>query len=309
MAIIPVSEFKLSFLDMSSWFKRKEKGIVTPTEQKKETPDGLWYKCPECKAVATMVEHKRLLHTCGSCHHHDRIEAVEYFDFLFDNHQFEELDADMHSADPLDFVDTKAYPQRLIATEKSTGLRDAVRTAHGQLNGLGLVVAAMDFKFIGGSMGSVVGEKIARAIDYARKHRLPFLMISRSGGARMMEAGFSLMQMAKTSAKLALLSEAGLPYISLLTDPTTGGVTASFAMLGDFNIAEPGALIGFAGPRVIKETIGKDLPKGFQSAEFVLEHGFLDFIIDRKDLKQRLSDLLTMLQPGEVAAKQPAATR
>ncbi|OWP62943.1 acetyl-CoA carboxylase, carboxyltransferase subunit beta [Hymenobacter amundsenii] len=294
---------------MSSWFKRKEKGIVTPTEQKKETPDGLWYKCPECKTVATMVEHKRLLHTCGSCHHHDRIEAVEYFDFLFDDHQFEELDADMHSADPLDFVDTKAYPQRLIATEKSTGLRDAVRTAHGQLNGLGLVVAAMDFKFIGGSMGSVVGEKIARAIDYARKHRLPFLMISRSGGARMMEAGFSLMQMAKTSAKLALLSEAGLPYISLLTDPTTGGVTASFAMLGDFNIAEPGALIGFAGPRVIKETIGKDLPKGFQSAEFVLEHGFLDFIIDRKDLKQRLSDLLTMLEPVKVAEGEPVTTR
>ncbi|NVO83263.1 acetyl-CoA carboxylase, carboxyltransferase subunit beta [Hymenobacter terrestris] len=286
---------------MSSWFNRKEKGIVTPTDQKKETPDGLWYKCPECKTVATMVEHKRLLCTCGNCSYHDRVEAAEYFNFLFDGGQFEELDADMHSADPLHFVDTKAYPQRLVATEKSTGLRDAVRTAHGQLEGLGLVVAAMDFKFIGGSMGSVVGEKIARAIDYAREHRLPFLMISRSGGARMMEAGFSLMQMAKTSARLALLSEAGLPYISLLTDPTTGGVTASFAMLGDFNIAEPGALIGFAGPRVIKETIGKDLPKGFQSAEFVLEHGFLDFIVDRKELKMRLHTLLSMLQAGKGA--------
>ncbi|MCA8831477.1 acetyl-CoA carboxylase, carboxyltransferase subunit beta [Hymenobacter pini] len=291
---------------MSSWFKRKEKGIVTPTEQKKETPDGLWYKCPECKTVATMAEHKRLLSTCGNCGHHDRIDAADYFDFLFDNHQYQELDADMHSADPLHFVDTKAYPQRVAATERSTGLKDAVRSAHGQMNGLGLVVAAMDFKFIGGSMGSVVGEKIARAIDYARQNRLPFLMISRSGGARMMEAGYSLMQMAKTSARLALLSEAGLPYISLLTDPTTGGVTASFAMLGDFNIAEPGALIGFAGPRVIKETIGKDLPKGFQSAEFVLEHGFLDFIVDRKELKNKLTELLTMLKPVEVAANQPA---
>ncbi|UOG74044.1 acetyl-CoA carboxylase, carboxyltransferase subunit beta [Hymenobacter tibetensis] len=289
-----------------SWFKRVEKGIVTPTEEKKETPDGLWHKCPECKTVATMAEHKRLLSTCGNCNHHERIDAAEYFEFLFDGGQFKELDETMHSADPLHFVDTKAYPQRLTATEKVTGLTDAVRTAHGQLNGLELVVAAMDFRFIGGSMGSVVGEKIARAIDYARQHRLPFLMISRSGGARMMEAGFSLMQMAKTSAKLALLSEAGLPYISLLTDPTTGGVTASFAMLGDFNIAEPGALIGFAGPRVIKETIGKDLPKGFQSAEFVMEHGFLDFIVDRKELKARLTDLLTMLRPTEVATKASA---
>jgi acetyl-CoA carboxylase carboxyl transferase subunit beta len=285
-----------------SWFKRVEKGIVTPTEQKKETPDGLWHKCPECKVVATMAEHKRLLFTCGSCNHHDRIDAADYFEILFDEARYTELDADMRSDDPLHFVDTKAYPQRVAATEKTTGLRDAVRTAHGQSNGQGLVVAAMDFRFIGGSMGSVVGEKIARAIEYARQQRLPFLMISRSGGARMMEAGFSLMQMAKTSAKLALLSEAGVPYVSLLTDPTTGGVTASFAMLGDFNIAEPGALIGFAGPRVIKETIGKDLPKGFQSSEFVLEHGFLDFIVDRKQLKQQLSDLLAMLRPTEEAA-------
>jgi acetyl-CoA carboxylase carboxyl transferase subunit beta len=278
-----------------AWFKRQEKGIITPTEQKKETPDGLWYKCPECKTVATMAEHKRLHYVCGNCGYHDRIDASSYFELLFDGGQFEELDANLTSGDPLQFTDTKSYPQRVQATEKNTGLKDAVRTAHGLSAGQPLVVAAMDFRFIGGSMGSVVGEKIARAIDYARQHRVPFLMISRSGGARMMEAGYSLMQMAKTSAKLALLAEAKVPYVSLLTDPTTGGVTASFAMLGDFNIAEPGALIGFAGPRVIKETIGKDLPKGFQSAEFVLEHGFLDFIIDRRELKQRLADLLTML--------------
>ena len=288
-----------------AWFKRQEKGIITPTEQKKETPDGLWYKCPECKAVATMAEHKRLHYVCGNCGHHDRIDAGAYFELLFDDQQFTELDAGLTSADPLHFVDTKAYPQRVLATQKSTGLQDAVRTAHGLSAGRPLVIAAMDFRFIGGSMGSVVGEKIARAIDYARQHRVPMLMISRSGGARMMEAGYSLMQMAKTSAKLALLAEAKVPYVSLLTDPTTGGVTASFAMLGDFNIAEPGALIGFAGPRVIKETIGKDLPKGFQSAEFVLEHGFLDFIVDRRELKQRLADLLSMVNTGkgqEVAA-------
>ena len=288
-----------------AWFKRVEKGIVTPTEQKKETPDGLWYKCPECKTVATMAEHKRLRYVCASCDHHDRIDAADYFEMLFDEGVFSELDANLTSGDPLHFVDTKEYPKRVAATERSTGLKDAVRTAHGLSAGQPLVVAAMDFKFIGGSMGSVVGEKIARAIDYARQTRTPFLMISRSGGARMMEAGYSLMQMAKTSAKLALLSEAGVPYVSLLTDPTTGGVTASFAMLGDFNIAEPGALIGFAGPRVIKETIGKDLPKGFQSAEFVLEHGFLDFIVDRRELKQRLADLLGMLQPAPVAVPTP----
>ncbi|MCR5888781.1 acetyl-CoA carboxylase, carboxyltransferase subunit beta [Hymenobacter sp. J193] len=290
-----------------SWFKRVEKGIVTPTDQKKETPDGLWYKCPECKTVAPMAEHKRLLYTCAKCNYHDRINSAEYFEVLFDNNQFTELDENLTSGDPLHFVDTKAYPQRIAATQRATGLQDAVRTAHGLMNGQELVVACMDFKFIGGSMGSVVGEKIARAIDYARQHRVPFLMISKSGGARMMEAGYSLMQMAKTSAKLALLSEAGVPFISLLTDPTTGGVTASFAMLGDFNISEPGALIGFAGPRVIKETIGKDLPKGFQSAEFVLEHGFLDFIVDRKELKQQLTDLLHMVQSSASEAVEAAS--
>ncbi|MDB5260754.1 MAG: acetyl-coenzyme carboxylase carboxyl transferase subunit beta [Adhaeribacter sp.] len=288
-----------------SWFRRVEKGIVTPTEQKKETPDGLWYKCPCCKEVTNTTEHKKNLYTCLKCDFHERINSAEYFEALFDDNKFEELNATLSSADPLQFVDTKPYPKRIAATQEKTHLVDAVRTAHGHINGLNLVVACMDFSFIGGSMGSVVGEKIALAIDFARVHKYPFLMISKSGGARMMEAGYSLMQMAKTSARLALLAEEGIPYFSLLTDPTTGGVTASFAMLGDFNIAEPGALIGFAGPRVIKETIGKELPKGFQSAEFVLEHGFLDFIVNRKELKQRLTDLITMLQPTEAA---PAKT-
>ncbi|NDK57136.1 acetyl-CoA carboxylase, carboxyltransferase subunit beta [Pontibacter fetidus] len=294
------------------WFKRVEKGIHTPTEEKKETPDGLWYKCPSCKAVTSMAEHRKNLSTCVKCNHHDRVGSKEYFAILFDNNEFTELDANLTSGDPLDFVDSKPYPNRIVATQKSTGLKDAVRSAYGKMNGQEITISCMDFNFIGGSMGSVVGEKIARAIDHARKTRTPFMMISKSGGARMMEAGFSLMQMAKTSAKLALLSEEGLPYISMLTDPTTGGVTASYAMLGDFNIAEPGALIGFAGPRVIKETIGKDLPKGFQSAEFVLEHGFLDFIVDRKELKQKLTDLLTMVYVKEAdatATKSSKATK
>lgn len=292
-----------------SWFRRVEKGIVTPTEQKKETPDGLWYKCPACKTVTNTAEHKKQLYTCPQCDFHARINSAEYFEFLFDNNQFEELDANLSSSDPLHFADTKPYPARIAATQSKTNLKDAVRTGHGQINGLDIVIACMDFNFIGGSMGSVVGEKIARAIDFAREHKYPFLMISKSGGARMMEAGFSLMQMAKTSAKLALLSEEKVPYISLLTDPTTGGVTASFAMLGDFNIAEPGALIGFAGPRVIKETIGKELPKGFQSAEFVLDHGFLDFIVNRKELKQKLTDLLRMLRDPNQEAKAPVAAK
>ncbi|MDR6560563.1 MULTISPECIES: acetyl-CoA carboxylase, carboxyltransferase subunit beta [unclassified Arcicella] len=278
-----------------SWFTRKDKGILTPTESKREAPDGLWYQCPSCKKAMHTREHKLFAYTCSNCNYHEKIGSQEYFEILFDQTKYTELDAMLSSGDPLEFVDTKRYPDRIKATEKKTGLKDAVRTAHGKVNGIEMVVSAMDFSFIGGSMGSVVGEKIARGIDYALAHKIPFLMISRSGGARMMEAGFSLMQMAKTSAKLALLAEAGIPYISLLTDPTTGGVTASYAMLGDFNISEPGALIGFAGPRVIRETIGKDLPKGFQSAEFVLEHGFLDFIVDRKDLKDKLSSLLGML--------------
>jgi acetyl-CoA carboxylase carboxyl transferase subunit beta len=279
-----------------SWFTRKDKGIQTPTEGKREAPDGLWYQCPSCKKIMHTREHRLLSYTCSNCNYHDKIGSKAYFEILFDENIFTELDQDMVSADPLNFEDTKKYPDRIRATIKKTGLNDAVRTAYGKMNGVDLCVACMDFNFIGGSMGSVVGEKIARAIQHSINTRTPFLMISKSGGARMMEAGFSLMQMAKTSAKLALLDEEKIPYISLLTDPTTGGVTASYAMLGDFNISEPGALIGFAGPRVIRETIGKDLPKGFQSAEFVLEHGFLDFIVDRKDLKDKLTSLLNMIK-------------
>jgi len=277
------------------WFKRTDKGILTPTESKREVPDGLWFKSPGGKIIHTR-ELKNNAFVVPEEDHHVRIGSKEYFEILFDNNEFTELDTDMESADPLRFTDTKPYPKRIRESQAKAELKDAVRTAYGKLNGLDVTVACMDFSFIGGSMGSVVGEKISRAIDHSLKNRKPFLMISRSGGARMMEAGLSLMQMAKTSAKLALLDRAGVPYLSLLTDPTTGGVTASYAMLGDFNFAEPGALIGFAGPRVIRETIGKDLPKGFQSAEFVLEHGFLDFIVDRRNLKNRISVLLKMLQ-------------
>ena len=278
-----------------SWFQRKVKGITTPTEQKKDAPDGLWFKTPTGTIVHTR-ELKNNAYVSPEDGFHVRIGSKEYFEILFDNNEFTELDENMSSGDPLGFVDSKPYPKRINATQAKTQLKDAVRSAHGKMNGHGLVVSCMDFSFIGGSMGSVVGEKIARAIDYALETKTPFLMISKSGGARMMEAGYSLMQMAKTSAKLARLGEAKVPYISLLTDPTTGGVTASYAMLGDFNIAEPGALIGFAGPRVIRDTVGKDLPKGFQSAEFVLDHGFLDFIVDRRDLKKKLSTLLKMLR-------------
>ena len=278
-----------------AWFNRKTKGIQTPTEQKKDVPDGLWYKTPSGN-ISHTAELKKNNFVVPEDNHHVRIGSKEYFEILFDKNKFVELDADLQSADPLNFVDTKAYPSRITATQQKTGLKDAARTGVGKINGDDLVICCMDFQFIGGSMGSVVGEKIGRAIDYARKNKIPFLMISKSGGARKMEAGFSLMQLAKTSAKLRLLAEDKIPYISLLTDPTTGGVTASFAMLGDFNIAEPGALIGFAGPRVIRETIGKDLPKGFQSAEFLLEHGFIDFIVDRRDLKKTISDLLKMLE-------------
>ena len=278
------------------WFVRENKGIVTPTELKRETPDGLWYKCPECKNVILTKAHRENAFTCPSCQHHEQIGSDEYFHILFDDDHIEELFGNLESADPLEFVDTKKYPDRLKASMAKTGMKDAVKVAKGKMAGSELVIACMDFSFIGGSMGSVVGEKVARGIAEARKLHCPFIMISRSGGARMMEAGFSLMQMAKTSAQLALLAEAGLPYISILTDPTTGGITASFAMLGDFNLAEPGALIGFAGPRVVRETIGKDLPKGFQSAEFVLEHGFLDAIVHRKEMKETLAKLLRMVK-------------
>ncbi|MBX2894900.1 MAG: acetyl-CoA carboxylase, carboxyltransferase subunit beta [Cyclobacteriaceae bacterium] len=276
------------------WFKRTDKGILTPTESKREVPDGLWFKSPGGKIVHTR-ELKNNAYVVPEEEYHVKIGSQEYFEILFDNNEFTELDANMESADPLKFTDTKAYPKRIKESQAKSNLKDAVRTAYGSMNGLEITIACMDFSFIGGSMGSVVGEKIARAMDHSLKTKKPFLMISRSGGARMMEAGLSLMQMAKTAAKIALLDQAKIPYISLLTDPTTGGVTASYAMLGDFNIAEPNSLIGFAGPRVIRETIGKDLPKGFQSAEFVLDHGFLDFIVDRRNLKSRLSLLLKMV--------------
>jgi acetyl-CoA carboxylase carboxyl transferase subunit beta len=278
-----------------AWFQRKDKGIQTPTREKKDVPDGLWYKTPSGKIIH-IRELKSNAYVCPDDEYHVRIGSKEYFEILFDSNRFTELNKNMNPADPLNFVDRKGYSQRVKESQKKTDLKEAVRTAHGKMNGLKVVIGCMDFNFIGGSMGSVVGEKIARAIDYSIKNKIPFIMISKSGGARMMEAGFSLMQMAKTSAKLALLSEAGIPFISVLTDPTTGGVTASFAMLGDFNVAEPGALIGFAGPRVIRETIGKDLPKGFQSSEFLLDHGFVDFIVDRRHLKSKLTSLLQMLQ-------------
>jgi acetyl-CoA carboxylase carboxyl transferase subunit beta len=277
-----------------AWFLRKAKGIQTPTEDKRDVPDGLWYKTPSGKIIH-MRELKTNAYVCPDDGYHVRIGSREYFEIIFDNNEFTELNAGMTSADPLKFVDSKPYPSRIIDSIKKTELNEAVRTAYGKMNDLEIVIACMDFTFIGGSMGSVVGEKIARAIDYALAKKMSLLIISKSGGARMMEAGYSLMQMAKTSAKLALLSEAKIPYVSLLTDPTTGGVTASYAMLGDFNIAEPGALIGFAGPRVIRETIGKDLPKGFQTSEFLLENGFVDFIVDRRNLKTTLTSLLKML--------------
>ena len=278
-----------------AWFKRENKGIITTTEEKKEAPDGVWNKCPNCKKPLHQTELQENKYVCHYCDYHLRVSSKEYFEVLFDNNEFKELFANLTSGDPLNFNDNKPYTERIIESQAKTGLKDAIRAGVGKMEGQELVIACMDFAFIGGSMGSVVGEKIARSIDYSIKHKIPFLMISKSGGARMMEAAFSLMQMAKTSAKLALLSQAKIPYISLLTDPTTGGVTASYAMLGDINIAEPGALIGFAGPRVIKETIKKDLPKGFQTSEFVLEHGFLDFIVDRRAMKAKLGAFLKMM--------------
>ncbi len=284
------------------WFTRKKEGISTSTADKKETPEGLWYKCPKCKAVITTEDHKENVYTCNNCNHHERASAGDYFEILFDSKKGTEFARGITSGDPLKFEDTKKYVDRVKSMQEKTGLKDAIRVAHGKIDGKPLVVAAMDFKFIGGSMGSVVGEKISRAIDKAIDLNAPFMIISKSGGARMMEAGLSLMQMAKTSAKLNQLSAAKLPYISLLTDPTTGGVTASFAMLGDINMAEPNALIGFAGPRIVKETTGRDLPEGFQRSEFLLEHGFLDLIVDRKDLKTQLTQVLRMLKVEKAEA-------
>ena len=282
-----------------SWFKRKEKGITTATEDKMDVPKGLWYKSPTGKIIDA-DELARNLWVSPEDDFHVRIGSAEYFEILFDNNVFVELDKNMTSKDPLKFEDTKKYNERLKDVMAKTGLKDAVRTAVGQSKGKDIVVCCMDFAFIGGSMGAVVGEKIARGIDFAIKNEMPFVMISKSGGARMMEAAYSLMQLAKTSAKLAQLAAAKLPYISLCTDPTTGGTTASYAMLGDINIAEPGALIGFAGPRVVRDTTGKDLPEGFQTSEFLLEHGFLDFIAARKDLKKKINLYVDLIQNNNI---------
>jgi len=287
-----------------AWFKRTKKGINTLTEDKKDVPKGLWYKSPTGKIVDA-EELEKNFYVSPEDGYHVRIGSKEYFEILFDNNKFKELDSDLTSKDPLKFEDKKKYLDRLKDAQKKTGLNDAVRTAVGKSMGQNLVIACMDFSFIGGSMGSVVGEKIARAADHALKTKTPFLLISKSGGARMMEAALSLMQLAKTSAKLAQLADAGIPYVSLCTDPTTGGTTASFAMLGDINISEPGALIGFAGPRVVKDTTGKDLPDGFQSAEFVLEHGFLDFISHRKDMKRKINLYLDLVQNKPLREKTP----
>ena len=277
------------------WFKRLTSGIQTATRNKKDTPQGLWYKCPRCSETVTTKDLRENRYKCPNCDYHERIGSEEYFEIIFDG-QYEEFQADLKAVDMLKFEDLKSYKERLASAKEKTGLQDAIRVGRGKVNRRPVIVACMDFTFIGGSMGSVVGEKIAGAIDEARKTRTPLLIISKSGGARMMEAAFSLMQMAKTSAKLSQLAKDGVPYFSLMTDPTTGGVTASYAMLGDINFAEPEALIAFAGPRVVKETIKKELPAGFQTSEFLLDHGFLDFIVDRKDLKERISDLLHLFE-------------
>ncbi len=279
-----------------SWFKRMKKGILTSTKDKKDAPEGLWSKCPNCKYTCPVEELGENKFVCPKCDHHHRIGSDEYFDIIFDNNKYTELFAEIKSKDFLHFVDLKPYGKRLEETYAKTDIHDSITVAHGKVNDHDLVVACMDFEFIGGSLGSVMGEKISRGCDYCIQHRIPFMIINKSGGARMMESAFSLMQLAKTSGKLSQLSDAKIPYISLCTDPTFGGTTASFAMLGDVICGEPGALIGFAGPRVIKETIKKDLPEGFQRSEFLLEHGFLDFIIHRKELKQKLTDLLVIFK-------------
>jgi len=277
-----------------AWFKRSKENI-SPDGQKKDIPDGMWAKCNGCGEIIHKKQLEQNLFTCPKCDFHFRIGSKEYFEILLDGGHFKQMDKKMRSVDPLGFVDTKPYASRISATIKKTGLFDAVRTCEGSMNGIPVIMACMDFAFIGGSMGSVVGEKISRATDIAREKKQPLIIISSTGGARMMEGALSLMQMAKMSAKLAQLSDAGVPYISILTDPTTGGVTASYAMLGDVHIAEPAALIGFAGPRVIKQTIGKDLPKGFQRSEFLLDKGFVDLVVHRKELKETVTKILRHL--------------
>lgn len=281
-----------------SWFKRLKEGISTATKAKKDVPEGLWFQCKKCRETSTSKELRENFYKCPKCDYHTVIGSDEYFDLIFDEPEYTRLFDNLYSVDFLNFTDSKPYHKRLEEYTAKTGLSDALAVGAGKVNGLPLVVACMDFKFIGGSMGSVVGEKISLAIDHAIETKSGFIIISKSGGARMMESAFSLMQMAKTSAKLTLLAKAKLPYFSLMTDPTTGGVTASFAMLGDINLAEPGALIGFAGPRVIRETIKRDLPEGFQTSEYLLEHGFVDLIVNRKDLRETLTDLLALFKQG-----------
>lgn len=278
------------------WFKRIKKGILTKTSEKRETKEGLWVKCPICNYISTNTEIREQQYVCPKCGHHHRINSSQYYEVLFDNNEYHELFDNIRSKDFLGFTDLKPYQQRLEDIWSKTDLDDSMRIAVGKVDGEEMVVACMDFEFIGGSLGSVMGEKFSRAVDYCIAHKLPYMVISKSGGARMMESAFSLMQLAKTSGKLSQLSDAQLPYISLLTDPTFGGISASFGMLGDLNIAEPSALIGFAGPRVIKETIKKDLPEGFQRSEFLLEHGFLDFIVNRKDLKQKIATVVRLFK-------------
>lgn len=280
----------------ASWFKRIKKGILTSTAEKKETPEGLWSKCPECNYICTVTELRENLFVCPKCNHHHRIGSSEYFEIIFNNNEYRILFEEIRSKDFLNFTDLKSYKKRLDETWAKTDITDSIRIGNGKIHDHELMVGCMDFEFIGGSLGSVMGERICRAVDYCLEHRVPLLIICKSGGARMMESAFSLMQLAKVSGKLTQLSEARIPYISLLTDPSFGGISASFGMLGDLNIAEPGALIGFAGPRVIKETIKKDLPEGFQRSEFLLEHGFLDFIVHRKDLKEKLANVLTLFK-------------
>ncbi|MBZ5856278.1 acetyl-CoA carboxylase, carboxyltransferase subunit beta [Flavihumibacter profundi] len=280
----------------SSWFKRIKKGILTSTAEKKETPEGLWTKCPECNYICTMNELREHMFVCSKCNYHHRIGSTEYFEILFDDGQLEVMFENIRSKDFLHFTDLKSYEKRLQEIWSKTDITDSIRVASGNINGNPIVIACMDFEFIGGSLGSVMGERISRAVDYCLEHKTPLMIICKSGGARMMESAFSLMQLAKVSGKLSQMTDAKIPYISFLTDPSFGGISASFGMLGDLNIAEPGALIGFAGPRVIKETIKRDLPEGFQRSEFLLEHGFLDFIIDRKKLKERLSTLLILFK-------------
>jgi len=278
-----------------AWFKRKSKKIQTTTEDKKDIPAGLWYKTPTGEIIDTKeLSENQYVSTEDDYHVH--IGSKEYFEILFDNNKFTEIDSKINPVDFLNFIDTKKYSDRIKEAQSKTGLKDAIRVAYGKSYGKEIVIACMDFKFIGGSMGSVVGEKIVRAIDYSIKKKAPLLIISKSGGARMMESATSLMQMAKTAAKLNELSESNIPYVSLCTDPTTGGTTASFAMLGDINISEPGALIAFAGPRVVKDTTGKDLPEGFQTSEFLLEKGFLDFISHRKNLKKNINLYIDLIQ-------------